>query len=83
MNDVFFAGLKQMGGVPEARAIDPTTGEQLGVLGISSGAGPIYHVIPAIGLDFTKTDGQAEKKKAQEPGVWEKDWVLLLTRKQP
>lgn len=83
VNDVFFAGLKQMGDVPEARAIDPATGDQLGVLSISSGAGPNFHVIPALGLDFTKTGGKAEKKKEEEPGVWEKDWVLLLTRKQP
>lgn len=79
---VFFVGLKQMGGVPEAQAIDPATGSPLGVVSVSSGAGPIYGVTPSVALDSTKTGGKAENKKAQEPGVWEKDWVLLLKRRQ-
>ncbi len=81
--DVFFDGLKQMGGVPEAQAIDPATGDYLGVLGIVAGTGPIYRAIPSIDPDLTKTGKKDEKDKAKEPAIWEKDWVLLLRRKAP
>jgi hypothetical protein len=72
-NGLFFNGLKQMGGVPEATAFDPSTGHPLGLLATIAGAGPTYQVMP----NFDPT------KPSQENTPWTKDWVLLLRRKQP
>jgi len=72
-NGVFFNGLKQMGGVPEASAFDPATGNPLGLIAMVAGTGPIYRA--KSNFDLTKPK--------QDNTPWEKDWLLVLRRKQP
>lgn len=87
---VFFNGLEQMHGVPEASAIDPATGDSLGVAGLVAGAGPIYRAVPNVVISLPLGEKPAvfdavvgSGPIVSKPHVWDKDWVLLLRRKQP
>lgn len=81
---VFFNGLEKMGSVPDAMAIDPSTGRYLGVAALIAGTGPIYTAVSSLDIDL-RID-QAGKSpppqtKTKTSATWDKDWVLLLRRK--
>lgn len=88
---VFFNGLEQMRGVPEASAIDPATGDSLGVAGLIVGAGPIYRAVPNAVVSLPPGEKKTTAFDAvagsgpivSKPHFWDKDWVLLLQNKKP
>lgn len=81
---VFFNGLEKMGGVPDAMAIDPSTGRPLGVVGLVAGTGPIYTAMPGLDIDLSLAgNAKAPPSKAKTSDTWDKDWVLVLRRKAP
>lgn len=83
---VFFNGLEKMGDVPHAAAIDPATGQWLGVAATVAGAGPSYLAMPPwdVGLKLEQAADNPPLPVKPKPAIaWESDWVLLLTRKAP